>query len=102
MDQQAIRTGGVVDQEFAKLVEPEEANIVISIQTDTRLTGTIRLAHLFHAFLVEKGYTNVKALPPEAANYSIPHHWDDETAALERCKRVNISIELPPCPSTSS
>jgi hypothetical protein len=83
-------------------VEPEEANIVVSIQTDTRLTGTIRLAHLFHAFLVEKGYTNVKALPPEAANYNIPNHWDDARAGLDRCQRVSISIELPPCPSISN
>lgn len=102
MDQQAVRTGGLTDQEFAKLVEPEEANIVISIQTDTRLTGTIRLAHLFHAFLVEKGYTNVKALPNDAWNGNIPLTWEEDSAAIERCQRVAISIELPPCPSISN
>lgn len=47
--------------ELETLVQPEQANISIAVLTDTRQTGTNRLAYLIASLLRREGYVNVKA-----------------------------------------
>lgn len=93
MQEQALRSNTLVDQEFTKFVEPKDANIKISITTDTRISGTNRLAFLIGELLKREGYTNVA---PFQSNDNRHSQNDAELDfILDQQKNVRITIEDP-------
>ena len=93
MQEQALRSNTAVDNEFTKFVEPKDANIKISITTDTRISGTNRLAFLIGELLKREGYTNVA---PFHYNDNLHSQTDDELDfILDQQKNVRITIEDP-------
>lgn len=89
MQEQALRSNTAADQEFTKFVEPKDANIKISITTDTRISGTHRLAFLIGELLKREGYTNVAPF-----HYNEPFGEPNEELRLGQ-KDVRITIEDP-------
>lgn len=88
--EQSLKTNSSVDEQFSKFVEPKEATIQIAITTDTRMTGTNRLAYLISQLLVREGYLNVAPVvlntqPPGGENHFL----------LDQQKSVRIEIEDP-------
>lgn len=70
------------------LVNPEEANITIAIITDTRQTGTHRMAHLITSLLRREGYVNVK-VEEELFN---PEVLYGKEALVEKQRHVPILV----------
>lgn len=59
MSEKSVRTGNPVDEQFEQLVDAKDASITITISSEFRQVGKVRLTKLLNNFLKDQGYTNV-------------------------------------------
>jgi hypothetical protein len=59
MQEQALRTGTAADEQFTDFVEPADAVINITVESNIRMVGKFRLAAAIKELLEKEGYKNV-------------------------------------------
>lgn len=87
--EKSLFSGYPSDEQFVNFVSPEQAEITITVKSDVRQVGTIRLIDKLQQFLIQEGYVNVgNTLPPHS-----PPPWEKVNEdILEAQKRVKITI----------
>lgn len=92
IEERSLRSNTASDDQFTQFVEPEEANIKVTIESDVRQVGKQRLGALMQQFLLMHGYRTVEVTG--LCSTDPLRVWSGTEGIVEKQKCVKIHIDV--------
>lgn len=92
-NEKALRSGTEADIQFSEFIEPEDAVIKVTVESDIRMVGKFSLTALIVRALRREGYGNVVVSEENVAMFG-PGSIFENKELREVQKKVQIQIEV--------